>query len=228
MNKLGERLLMARKAKNLTQQELARKAGVTQTTISDIERGRNQTTVEAPALAKALGVSVDYLLTGNAFEFVPVAVWDDDTPLDSDEVEIPFYKEFLVSCGNGVADGEATDKERRRLRLSKKTLSDKGIERGQAAAMTAKGNSMSPVINHGDTVFVDLGRNRIKDGKIFFVEHGGLFKFKYLYALPMGGVRIVSANSEEFPEERLTTQQVIDEEFKIIGWAFSWQTMDSW
>lgn len=72
MNTLGERLLMARKAKKMTQQELAKKARVAQATVSDIERGRNQTTIEAPALAKALGVSVDYLLLGKevAYDFM--------------------------------------------------------------------------------------------------------------------------------------------------------------
>lgn len=68
MQSLAERLLTARKARKMTQQQLATKAGVTQTTISDIERGRNLSSTELPSLAKALGMTVDELLTGKRFE----------------------------------------------------------------------------------------------------------------------------------------------------------------
>lgn len=64
MNELGKRLRDARNARELTQKDLARKSGVSQATISDIERGRNESSKELPALAKALGVSVDSLITG--------------------------------------------------------------------------------------------------------------------------------------------------------------------
>lgn len=42
MNDLGKRLLDARNARGLTQKELSMKSGVSQATISDIERGRNE------------------------------------------------------------------------------------------------------------------------------------------------------------------------------------------
>lgn len=64
MNELGKRLRDARNARELTQKDLARKSGVSRATISDIERGRNESSKELPLLAKALGMSVDELLTG--------------------------------------------------------------------------------------------------------------------------------------------------------------------
>jgi transcriptional regulator with XRE-family HTH domain len=66
MNELGKRLRDARNARGLTQKDLARKSGVSQATISDIERGRNESSKELPALAMALGVSVDALVTGRS------------------------------------------------------------------------------------------------------------------------------------------------------------------
>ena len=75
---------------------------------------------------------------------------------------------------------------------------------------------MSPIINNGATVYVDTGRTQIVDGKIYAINHGGLFKFKFLYRMPKGGVRIVSANAEEYPEEILTAEDIMDQEF--VSW----------
>jgi phage repressor protein C with HTH and peptisase S24 domain len=228
---LKDRLISARKAAHKTQKEVADAVKVTQSNYSQLETGRAQSSAYLPAIAKFLGVSAYWLQTGNNDEsqsnFIPVEEWDSETPVEIDEVAIPYYKDFLLACGSGMI-GEAMKDEWRRLRMSKQTLKNKGVETANAVAMTAIGDSMRPTINDKATVFVDIGRNRIKDGKVFAIDHGGLFKFKRLYALPMGGVRIVSDNAEEYPEERLTAQEVIDQEFKIIGWAFSWQTMDNW
>lgn len=61
---VGDRLKAARKERKLTQTRLAEIAGLSQTTISDIERGRNTSSKELPMLAAALGVSSFWLATG--------------------------------------------------------------------------------------------------------------------------------------------------------------------
>lgn len=159
-----------------------------------------------------------------AESFGEIDDWDSNTPLPDDEVEIPFFKDFQMSCGSGNI-GEALKTERRKLRFSKLTLNNAGVQKQSAIAVTAHGRSMHPVIMDKATVFLDTSRTAIKDGKIFAMSHGGLFKIKYLYALPLGGVRIVSENSDEYPEERLTAQDIIDQEFHIIGQVFNISTM---
>lgn len=61
---LGQRLKEARKAKNLTQTELAELSGVSRITITQIERGATETTTSAVIvkLAKALECTTDFLL----------------------------------------------------------------------------------------------------------------------------------------------------------------------
>lgn len=61
---LGQRLKEARKAKNLTQTELAELSGVSRMTITQIERGATETTTSAVIvkLAKALECTTDFLL----------------------------------------------------------------------------------------------------------------------------------------------------------------------
>lgn len=54
----------ARKRLKLTQKQLAAASGVSQTTISDIERGRNETSADIVALARALKVTAEWLADG--------------------------------------------------------------------------------------------------------------------------------------------------------------------
>jgi transcriptional regulator with XRE-family HTH domain len=62
--RLGEKVERLRRERGLTQQELADRAGVSQTIISRLER-RRRTNVHADVLkglAKALGCTTDYLV----------------------------------------------------------------------------------------------------------------------------------------------------------------------
>ena len=61
---IGYRLKQTRKAKHMTQTELAELSGVSRMTIAQIERGATETTSSAVVvkLAKALGVTTDFLL----------------------------------------------------------------------------------------------------------------------------------------------------------------------
>lgn len=61
MKTLGESVKSERKKAGLTQEDLAKKAGLSQSTISDIERGRNESSREVMAIADALGVTVEDL-----------------------------------------------------------------------------------------------------------------------------------------------------------------------
>lgn len=68
MTTLGERVKAKRKALGLTQKELALKAGVSQTTVSDMERGRNSSSREIALLARALKAETYWLATGKGID----------------------------------------------------------------------------------------------------------------------------------------------------------------
>lgn len=72
---LGERLKAARQSANLSQSDLAALCGITQTAISDLERGKSLETVRSPQLASALGVSALWLVAGEGemFEGAPLS-----------------------------------------------------------------------------------------------------------------------------------------------------------
>lgn len=78
MTTLGENLKKIRKAKKMTQKELAQKSGVKQSVISDLETGNAKSTGSILELANALGVTAEELKKGaldevSLINVVPVA-----------------------------------------------------------------------------------------------------------------------------------------------------------
>ena len=218
-----ERLLEA--AGNISQEELAKALDESPQTITNWKK-RGVSKAGAIKASAIYGISTAWILNGenkpDNFSAAKVVEWDSSTDLDEDEVEVPFYKDFLVSCGSGTVP-QIIGQSARKLRLGKATLRSYGVSPENAYALTAHGDSMKSVINNGATVYVDLGQTNIIDGKIYAISHGGLFKFKYLYRMPKGGVRVVSENKEEYPEEILTAQDIIDQEFCVVANAFNVQ-----
>lgn len=229
MSSIRDRIIQRMTDLKLKQVDLMEATGATKGAVSKWVSGTNVPRSEfMPALSQILKTSENWLLTGNSAPgFTPVEPWDNSTPLDEDEVEIPFFKDFSFACGSGSIS-EAIANETRKLRMSKATLRNLSITKENAVAATATGDSMSPTIKDGDTIHVDLGRKNIKDGKIFAICLGGLFYCKRLYNLPLGGVRIVSDNSTEFPEIHLNAQEVIDQQLEIIGWVWQISSLESW
>lgn len=237
MNTLAERLKYAREKLRLTQQEVANLAGMSQPTYYKIESGKTQRTTYLNELANILGVNPNWLTAGEGEmpalqpnispNFQPIDDWDGTTPLDNDEVAVPFYKDFSVACGHGT-DGVAYDDEWRRLRISRTTIKRIGSHKDQIFATLADGDSMSPTINDGDTIWVDMSKENIKDGKIFVFEYGGLFMCKRLYRLPNHGLRVVSDNSDAYPDWEITGQEREQNHFRLIGWVWHWSVMERW
>lgn len=231
---LHERIQQKLKEKNLKQADIARATGKSTAAVTKWLRGENVPKAEnLKAIAKLLEVSDEWLLTGKNLtvlesqDLQPLSEWDETTPIDEDEIEIPFFQNFSFDCGSGSV-GEALKAQSQALRISKATLRDLGIEKENAVATGASGDSMKPTIKDGDTIYLDLGRKTIKDGKIFAICHGGLFVAKRLYNLPMGGVRIVSDNTAEYPEVLLTAEERKKQEFEVIGWVWQISSIERW
>lgn len=231
---LHERIQQKLKEKNLKQADIARSTGKSTAAVTKWLRGENIPKAEnLKAIAKLLEVSDEWLLTGknltvlDSQDLQPLSEWDETTPIEEDEIEIPFFQNFSFDCGSGSV-GEALKAQSQALRISKATLRDLGIEKENAVATGASGDSMKPTIKDGDTIYLDLGRKTIKDGKIFAICHGGLFVAKRLYNLPMGGVRIVSDNTAEYPEVLLTAEERKKQEFEVMGWVWQISSLERW
>lgn len=233
MNEVRDRIIQRMNELGLKQADLVTRLNVSKGAVSKWVSGLNTpNSTILPQLADALETTPSWLINGtqklkNDVSIIPIEAWDSDTPLDIDEVEIPFFKDFSFACGSGSI-GTAMANEKRKLRMSKLTLRNRAIEQRNAIATLASGDSMTPTIKDGDTIHIDLGRKNIKDGKIFALCHGGLFMAKRLYNLPMGGVRIVSDNSAEYPEIHLTAEEILEQQFEIVGWIWQISSLENW
>ncbi|KCZ11371.1 helix-turn-helix family protein, partial [Acinetobacter baumannii 42057_3] len=62
---VGDRIRSLRREKNWSQPVLAKQAGVTQSTISDLENNKKSTSAEnMESIAEALGTTTSYLING--------------------------------------------------------------------------------------------------------------------------------------------------------------------
>lgn len=98
MTTLGERLLDRRKALNITQQRLAQASGVTPQHISLIEQDKTAPSLNLlPRLAKELGTTSDYLITGEdsmVVETIPAIKADKKLSLKAKNTLIALVEEF--------------------------------------------------------------------------------------------------------------------------------------
>jgi phage repressor protein C with HTH and peptisase S24 domain len=157
-------------------------------------------------------------IEANAELLGPISPWDDDTPLDDDEVALPLLKHIEVAGGKGRVP---TDYDSgRKIRLGKYTLRNQGVQFDQAVCVTVTGNSMEPALPEGSTVGVNLGNTTVKDGKVYVISHAGELRVKQLYRLPGGGIRLRSFNRAEHEDEDYSQEQMIEKDIAIVGKVF--------
>lgn len=232
---LAERLKEARTLRGLTQKALGDLVGVSQAAIQKIETGKANQTTKLVDLANALKVTPEWLSSGEGAmhrdehkessippesEWGTIEVWDSNTPLGNDEVEVPFLKDIEFACGDGRIHSE--DHNGFKLRFSKATLRRIGANSDGSGVLCfpATGDSMEPVIPDGTTVAVDTNNKRVVDGKLYAIGQadGGnsqLKRIKLLYRKPGGKLIIRSYNSAAYPDEEADIDDV-----EIIGRLF--------
>ena len=158
-------------------------------------------------------------IESNATAFAVVETWQDGTPLNDEECEVPFLKEVRLSAGSGAF--EASDFNGYKLRFHESSLRRKGINPKDVVCVSADGNSMEPVFPDGATLGVDTSQKHIKDGKIYAINHDGWLRTKILYRLPGNRIRIHSYNEEEHPDEEVDASDI-----QVIGRVFWWSVLD--
>ncbi|WP_058911152.1 XRE family transcriptional regulator [Entomohabitans teleogrylli] len=222
---IAERVKQRRGELGLTQAELATRVNTSQQAIQQLEDGKTRRPRYLPELALALGCDVAWLLNGEptapggengaAGEWGGIKAWDRNTPLDDDEVEVPFLKDIEFACGDGRVMDE--DYNGFMLRFSKATLRRVGANTDGSGVLCfpATGDSMEPIIPDGTTVAVDTNNKRIVDGKLYAINHGGLKRIKQLYKLPNNRLSVRSFNKVEHKD-----QDVAASEVEIIGRVF--------
>lgn len=167
----------------------------------------------SPRMGKLIGMSGEkkdnFKMEGH------ISPWDDSTPINDDDVEIPLIKEIELSAGVGSLNiGEY--KTNKKIRFSKSTLIRQGVSYSNCVCVTVSGNSMEPEIPDKATVGIDTSKQDIIDGKIYAVViNNELTRIKQLYRLPNNRVKLRSFNRAEYEDEDLSLEDV-----RVVGKLF--------
>jgi phage repressor protein C with HTH and peptisase S24 domain len=191
---LGVRLRRIRKEKSLTQEVLAKLAGVGQATISDLERGRSASSSELVAIAMALGISTEHLKTGKTH--IPRDQYANST--DS-ALSIP-----RLNVAGSFGGGEyAPDHEvvvdvitvpRWWVHQNMPNISSPASIR----AITGYGDSMEDTFSDGDVLFVDTGVKAVKIDAIYVFERMEELYIKRIQRQMDGSIKIISDNRTKY------------------------------
>lgn len=152
----------------------------------------------------------------------PIQAWDENTPLDDDEVYVPFLREVELDAGAGRYSIEESDGSL--LRFAKRDLRDNGVQFSNARCVKVRGNSMFPVLRDGATVGINIGRTSlgdVNDGDLYAINHNGQLRVKQIYRIPTG-IRLRSFNRDEFPDEDYSYQDMVDQQITLLGHVFWW------
>ena len=150
MKTVAERLRLAREQRGWTQSQLAAASDVSQGTIGNIESGARQSRGSLPKIAKALGVSHDWLADGEG-EMVPVGgrvEASNVTPAPIGTRPVPLISYVQAGYWTEATD-PATVGDGFEYLLTDQELS------GSAFALQIEGDSMLPQFKPGDRVIVD-------------------------------------------------------------------------
>ena len=230
LKEFKDRLRKARIEKNISQVELGRLTGESQSKIAALESGRNKKPTNTVQLAEILGVSAYWLETGKGEMHPSPAqdeikdihrpmLWSSNDPLPEDDYTFAPYMKEQAFCG-GAGSFEIPDYNGFRLPFGRATLRRKSINPDNVFCCTLTGDSMEERIAEDAAIAVDAGEKTIRDGKIYAFRHGDLFRVKYLSRLPGGRVKIKSHNPAYEDEEAGL------EDIEVIGRVFCWSVLD--
>ncbi|MDW9403921.1 transcriptional regulator [Pseudomonas soli] len=227
----GDRLRAQMQLQRVSNTELAARLG---TRLQNINNWfiRGVPASKMMAAARSLGLRYEWLETGEGSPREPdqnehpdaghMRLWDDETPMEDDEVAVPFLREVELAAGSGRFAIEESEKAT--LRFGKRSLRNNGVQYENARCVTVRGNSMMPILRDGATVGVNTGRTSfadIVDGDLYVINHNGQLRVKQLYRLPTG-IRLRSFNRDEHPDEDYTYQDMQEENMVILGHVFWW------
>lgn len=170
-------------------------------------------------LAAAKGVSLDWVATGSGSMYCGLPAATAPAELDEAYAHIPLY-DARCSAGSGAWNERAQVLVQ--LAFTRYSLRKKGLNQADLACLRVDGDSMTGLLEDGDTVMIDQGRNTLEGEGVYVVLLDEHLYAKRLQRQFDGSVLIISHNREyqpmTVPKDRLS-------ELRIIGrvvWAGGW------
>lgn len=181
---------------------VATRAGVGTTTLSGYMNGREWKVGVAAQIARACGVSLEWLLFGRTGQADPAA----PSPADARSVprlDAPLY-DVELSAGPGCT--ASADQPVGTITVSKSLVPPSvWAARDRIVGVRVRGDSMEPTLTSGDVVGVDTTKATLSSGAIYALRTGDELLVKRVERRLNGDVAVISDN----PRYR---EQIIDAE----------------
>ncbi|KAF0811374.1 HTH-type transcriptional regulator PrtR [Andreprevotia sp. IGB-42] len=212
MTTIGERVRALRIEKNLSQAELATAAGVSTSTIGNLEAGIRTQPRRLNAIAAVLGANPLWLETGRGDQLsgAAAAVFP-RSPAESEYALIPQYS-TRGACGTGYMNDHVEVSGG--LAFKREWLTRLGLDENNACVIYADGDSMSNNINDGDVVLLDTRQQQARDGQVYALLKDGETVIKRIQR-QFGMVLLHSDNPDKVRYPSITVPPGVD--LEIIG-----------
>lgn len=201
----------------MTQAELCERAAafghhVTQQDITSLERRDSKRSLHAPAICRALGVDLTYMLTG---EGASSGAAVESHPADKYEFATRVHGAVL-SAGNGSTHWEHEEIEGSHA-FTRDWLQRKRLKIENCRILNVKGESMADRLGDGSIVMIDLSDCTIQSGKVYALSVDGEQRIKRLFKQIDGSLLIRSDNHDKnrYPDEIVAPQHL--DRVRIIG-----------
>lgn len=214
---LGKRVKEARDAAKLSQAQLAEMVGITQSAIHLLEQRDSASSKVLIELARALGVSPEWLNDGTGAAYDQRRSYDaaeDKTPSNDTHVIIPRYN-VAASCGAGLLNDHV--EVNGGLAFMRSWLREQGWRAADLVVIYARKDSMAPTITDGAVLLVDTSQTLPESGRIYVLNWFGEERVKRLHKTGATRFRVASdnPNKAEYPDEDIDFSTQPD--VRIIG-----------
>ncbi len=208
---LADRLRERRKELKLSQGNLAAAAGLTQPTISSLEKGESKTSGSIASLARALRVNALWLQTGLGEKEEQTTVGYRRIGEGEEcehEFDIPLI-EAPGNCGNIYDSVDRKNEPHEGVSKKESWFRRHGIEPGKVFAMLADGSSMANFIMNGDLMFFKETEDHPKSSTICAIETTDGLRINRVHKRADGGIMLSSDNPDKtlFPDETYSAQE---------------------
>jgi transcriptional regulator with XRE-family HTH domain len=206
MTNLADLIRTRRLALNLSQAELARRAGVTQGTIGHLESGRSNATTKLPQIAKALGISVESLIQNKAViasygaKMVMAEALGEIPPIELPTKDGLIWKS-VCECRVGP-DGTSVEWVKigdERFHFSRSFFEKRGVDHNLCGLMQFQADSMEPWVDKDGILMVDTDDHRLLDGATYVMRFDDEIYVKQVFKQPGGGL-LLHAHNRKYPD----------------------------
>jgi phage repressor protein C with HTH and peptisase S24 domain len=214
---VGQRVKEQRKFLNLTQGALADLCGLTQPTISALEKGHAHTSGSLPSIAAALGVDALWLETGKG-EKLPAGAAGTGTSSSNLKAakakdaapKAPVYRiplQVAPQLSRGNRSREKVDASP--ISLSARLFAKIHLSSpSNLVAMEEPGEAMAPYISRGDLVVYDTGVQSFNGGGVYVLNTPDGLRIKRMHRCPDGRLLLTTDNPDKnrYPDDEVTAE----------------------